>query len=184
MNLNLALSLESCTIANNLENKMYREEFESLAVQIAHETLEMYHELVRLRDENEKLREYRKLYMESLPAPRLQLRWAVAEQNAHRYQWACHYELVLPLGEYDIRREVYNEDGEITANVLELVVAMKPPTLRGSSGYPCEEKDGSRYFDPPFRDGAYAQWDAKVLGGLPIYVIAPDGEVFEQPNAK
>lgn len=49
-------------------NKMYRDEVEPLAVQIARETLEMYHELVRLRDENEKLREYRKLYIELLNA--------------------------------------------------------------------------------------------------------------------
>lgn len=118
-----------------------------------------------------------------LPAPRIQLRWAEAEQNNRGYEWACHYELVLPLSKYDIRREVYDEDGELTGEVSELVAALKPPTLRGSSSTPCQARDGTRYYDAPFRDGAHAGWDAKVLGGLPVYVIAPDGEAFEQPNA-
>lgn len=119
-----------------------------------------------------------------LPAPRLQLRWAEAEPNERGFQWACHYELVLPLGEHDIRREVYDEYGEQTGEVSELVAALKPPTLRDGGGYPCEAQDGTRYFDPPFRDGAHAQWDAAVLGGLPIYVIAPDGEAFKRPNSR
>lgn len=119
-----------------------------------------------------------------LPAPRLQLRWAEAAPNERGYQWACHYELVLPLGEHDIRRDVYDDDGEMTGKVSELVAALKPPTLRGGSGYPCEAQDGTRYFDPPFRDGVHAQWDADVLGKLPVYVIAPDGEAFERPNEK
>lgn len=29
--------------------------------------------------------------------------------------------------------------------------------------------------DTPFRDGAHARWDGKQFGGLPIYVISPDG---------
>lgn len=119
---------------------------------------------------------------ETLPAPRLQLRWAEAEPNELGRQWACHYELVLPLGKHDIRREVYNEDGEMTGKVSELVAPLKPPTLRGSSSTPCEAKDGTRYYDAPYRDGAHAQWDAKALGGLPIYVIGPDGKAFERPN--
>lgn len=47
---------------------MYRDDFEPLAVKVARETLEMHHELVRLRDENKKLREYYKRYLELLNA--------------------------------------------------------------------------------------------------------------------
>jgi hypothetical protein len=114
-----------------------------------------------------------------LPAPRLQLRWE-ANKGGPAYQWQCHYELVLPLDKYDIRREVYNDDGEEIGEVDELVVALKPPSLRGSSCTPCKAQDGTPYYDPPYRDGAHAGWDAKVLGNPPIYVIAPDGMAFKR----
>jgi len=114
----------------------------------------------------------------ALPAPRLQLRWTKAEPNDRRYEWACHYELVIPLGEYDIRRESYDDDGNCTKGPREAVIPMKPPSLRGSSQTPCQAQDGTRYYDPPFRDGAHAHWDAAVLGNPPIYVIAPDGTAF------
>lgn len=114
--------------------------------------------------------------MTELPAPRLQLRWAEAEPSS-RYPWACHYELVLPLGEHDIRRESYDDDGKCTVGPCEAVIPMKPPTLRGGNA-PCENPDGTLYCDTPFRDGAHANWDAKVLGNPPIYVIAPDGTAF------
>lgn len=119
-----------------------------------------------------------------LPAPRLQLRWDKAEQNERHYEWACHYELVLPLGEYDIRREIYDSDGVQIGELSELVIAIKPPTLRGGGGCPCQTKNGERYSDPPFRDGAHAIWDSKVLNEIPIYVIAPDGEAFEHKSSQ
>lgn len=105
-----------------------------------------------------------------LPAPRLQLRWAEAEAES-RHHWQCHYELVLPLREHDIRREVLNDLGMPTGEVSELVVPMKPPTMRTGGGEPCRAQDGSSYFDAPYRDGAHAGWDADALGGLPVYVI-------------
>lgn len=113
-----------------------------------------------------------------LPAPRLQLRWALAEPNNRQYKWACHYELVIPLDEYDIRREEYDDEGNCTKGPRESVIAMKPPTLRGGGGTPCTAQDGTRYYDAPYRDGAHAQWDAKSIGDPPIYVIAPDGKAF------
>lgn len=122
--------------------------------------------------------------IEKLPAPRLQLRWVESTQDS-RYEWECHYELVLPLGEHDIRREVYDDDGEEVGKVDELVVAMKPPTIRGSTAIPCTDQfTGERYADAPFRDGAHASWDAKLLGNLPAYVIAPDGMAFKKGAGK
>jgi hypothetical protein len=121
--------------------------------------------------------------------PRLQLRWedGLAERDIFFGKgepvWLCHYELVLPLREHDCRREVW-KDGEEVGSVEELVVAMKSPTLRGKNGTtPCigSHDSGKLYFDSPFRDGAHAKWDAPLLGGLPIYCVAPDGRFVEQP---
>ncbi len=112
-----------------------------------------------------------------LPAPRLQLRWA-QHTGQHRYEWECHYELVLPLRGTDIRRDVW-KDGEEVGEVEELAVPIKEPTLRGSNGTPCTAQDGTRYCDTPYRDGAHARWDAEVLGNPPIFCIAPDGAAFK-----
>lgn len=38
------------------------------------------------------------------------------------------------------------------------------------------------YYDEPYRDGAHAKWDAKALGGLPVWVIALDGTPLEKPS--
>ncbi|OUM00529.1 hypothetical protein [Variovorax sp. JS1663] len=116
-----------------------------------------------------------------LPAPRLQLRWE-ANPDQGIYSWLCHYELVLPLDEHDIRREVYDDEGEMTGKVDEMVIAIKPPTKRGGGGVPCASMEGERYFDPPFRDGVHANWDAKHLGNPPIFAIAPDGTAFTKPE--
>jgi hypothetical protein len=113
----------------------------------------------------------KKIKRAALPAPRMQLRWARSTNS--EYQWQCHYELVLPLGVHDVRREA-DEGKQIT----ELVVPMKEPTMRNSSATPCTALSGERHCDAPFRDGAHAQWDAKLLGGLPVYVIAPDSTSF------
>ena len=115
---------------------------------------------------------------DALPVPRLQLRW-VPSTRKREYQWECHYELVMPLREHDIRRE--DEDGRDVRS--EFVVAMKEPQLRGSTGVPCQAPDGTRYCDTPFRDGAHAHWDAEVLGNLPVYVIAPDGKAFKDERS-
>lgn len=115
----------------------------------------------------------------TLPAPRLQLRWSPSAIKPE-YKWLCHYELVLPLQKGDIRRDVYDDDGELIGEISELAIPINPPTMRESTRAPCTALDGSRYYDDPYRDGAHAQLDAKVLGGLPIFVIAPDGMTFER----
>ena len=115
---------------------------------------------------------------EKLPTPRLQLRWAPSTIK-HEYKWECHYELVILLGEYDIRREVYRNGNPLKKKLpRELAIPMKGPSLRGSSETPCTAMNGTRYADTPFRDGAHAKWDAIQIGCPPIFVIAPDGEAF------
>lgn len=112
-----------------------------------------------------------------LPAPRLQLRW----EKVSEYDYHCHYELVIKLGEFDIRREVYDADGnELKKLPLEYAIAMKEPTTRNCSAAsePCGVKP-FRYADTPYRDGAHAKWDSVQLGGLPIFVIATNGEAFK-----
>jgi hypothetical protein len=113
-----------------------------------------------------------------LPMPRLQLRWKASTINPE-YKWECHYELVLPIGKYDIRRENYDDEGNVTKGPCEVVIPMKPPSLRDGNHVPCTSvSQGKRYCDTPSRDGAHASWDSETLGGLPIYVIAPDGMAF------
>lgn len=116
-----------------------------------------------------------------LPAPRLQLRWEpFSDETGRGYNWQCHYELVLPLDKYDVRAEQEGPRGGQRPPLKELVIPIKPPSVRGSTGVPCTAPGGTRYYDAPFRDGAHAKWDAKVLGNPPIYVIAPDGRAFIQ----
>lgn len=101
-----------------------------------------------------------------LPTPRMQLRWKESKDTG--YQWECHYELVILLDEYDVRREVYKNGRELKRKLpRELVIPMKTPSLRNSSNPhpPCTAMDGTRYADTPFRDGAHAKWDAIQLGG-------------------
>ncbi|WP_176079363.1 hypothetical protein [Paraburkholderia tropica] len=88
----------------------------------------------------------------------------------------------MPLGEFDIRREQYDDEGNETGKISELAVPMKQPSLRGSSGTPCTRGDGVRFYDDPFRDGAHAKWDSKLIGNLPIFVIAPDGMAFAESD--
>ncbi len=119
-----------------------------------------------------------KIIKGKLPAPRLQLRW-VQHTDSPRWQWECHYELVLALDKYDIRAEVYKGDRLLKRRLRELVVPMKPPSVRGSNGTPCTAPDGTRYCDTPYRDGAHAKWDSRQVGDLPVFCIAPDGAAFE-----
>ena len=116
---------------------------------------------------------------EKLPTPRMQLRW---KESTHAgYQWECHYELVILLDKYDVRREVYKNGRELKRLLpREMTIPMKTPSLRNSSSPhpPCTAMDGTRYADTPSRDGAHAKWDAIQLGDPPIFVIAPDGKAF------
>ena len=108
-----------------------------------------------------------------LPAPRLQLRWALptkgerdwsfapGEPEADGYRrWVCHYELVLPLHKHDIRCE--RDDGP---DVAELVIPISK-TDRGSTRPPD---------DDPYRDGVHAGLDSAHLGNPPIYVLPYSG---------
>lgn len=105
-----------------------------------------------------------------------QFRW---EQEGE-FAFACHYELVIPLGENDIRREIW-EDGVQIGERDKLVIAMSEyPTRRTGGGIPCVEREtGYYYFDAPYRDGAHAKWDSATMGNIPIQVIAVDGTVIE-----
>jgi hypothetical protein len=88
---------------------------------------------------------------------------------------------VLPLNPGDIRAEREGSDGEPLPSLKELVIPMKPPSLRDGERVPCQF-DGGRFYDVPFRDGAHAYWDAKQLGDPPIFVIAPDGTSFSRSD--
>lgn len=119
----------------------------------------------------------------TLPAPRLQLRRAPSTDA--RWQWMCHYELVLPLDKFDIRAEQEGPRGGRRPKLKELVIPMKPPTCRGSAQVPCQAWPGGEpFYDPPYRDGAHAMWDAASLGNPPIYVIAPDGTPFKREESE
>lgn len=115
-----------------------------------------------------------------LPTPRMQLRWEVATEPDHH--WQCHYELVILLDKWDVRREVYKRGRKLKRKLpRELAIPMKTPSFRNSSSHypPCTSGDGKkRYADTPYRDGAHAKWDAIQLGDPPIFVIAPDGMAF------
>lgn len=115
-----------------------------------------------------------------LRKPFIQLRWARLEFETRNspYQWICYYELVIPLRRWDIRRENARGIPEKTS----LTVKISGPTKRGSDVEPCRLADGSLYWDPPWRDGVHAEWDAALLGDLEIVVIACDGTVIRKPK--
>lgn len=107
----------------------------------------------------------------------MQLRW---EPTQKPNIWICHYELVIMLSEYDIRRGVF--DGKKTKIMpREMVIAMGTPTKRDTTKLepPCTLAGGARFADVPFRDGAHAIRDADQLGGIPVFAVAPDGSVFD-----
>lgn len=97
---------------------------------------------------------------EGLPVPRLQLRWESAGDGM--WERVCHYELVFALQEHDCRN-----DAKTGFAVVQL------GRTRQGGGDPDWSEGLERR--TPFRDGAHAKWDAAQFGGLPVYVIAPDG---------
>lgn len=94
-----------------------------------------------------------------LCAPRLQLRW----EQLNDWSTVCHYELVLPLAEHDVR----NDPG-----TNHLVVQLGRTDVNGErrDWGTCDLANAA-----PFRDGVHADIDAAVFGGMPAYVIAPTG---------
>jgi hypothetical protein len=102
---------------------------------------------------------------EGLPAPRLQLRWA--QEECEGYDRVCYYEMVFSLREFDVRN-----DSKAGFAVIELGKSMQGG---GSEPWTRTPPRARR----PFRDGAHADWDSVVFGGLPIFVISPNGEAVE-----
>lgn len=95
-----------------------------------------------------------------LSVPRLQLRWEEASDGM--WERVCHYEMVFPLREHDCRND----------SKTNFAVVALGRTRQGGARPDWGLDLGWR---TPFRDGAHAQWDSAVFGGLPVYVIAPDG---------
>lgn len=106
---------------------------------------------------------------EGLPVPRLQLRWEHADDGM--YERVCHYELVFALQEYDCRNDAKTGFG----------VVQLGRTNQGGAEPKWGEELGRC---TPFRDGAHALWDAAHFGGLPVFVIAPDGQHAPMVNNK
>jgi hypothetical protein len=101
-----------------------------------------------------------------LPSPRLQFVWMFNPDEGMEY--ACRYELVFDLKEGDGRGKY----DELTECVVTLGV-----TRRGGA-CPWDNQIGLES-ETPFRDGAHARWDSATFGGLPVYVIAPDGRAVK-----
>ena len=105
-----------------------------------------------------------------LPVPRLQLRWATDDGDNQRI---CHYELILPLSEYDIRRE-RARDGDKASRYL--AVPLGCTRVSGGSGrdpVSIDNTTGNIQVDRPYRDGSHASWDAYALR-VPLFAVWND----------
>lgn len=102
-------------------------------------------------------------HLAALPSPRLQFRWGYNEWS-EGYEYACRYELVLPIREHDCRGEM--------GKPFEACITLSITTV-GGTGEPWKERAGGSL--APFRDGVHAKWDSELLGNLPVWVIGPDG---------
>ncbi len=91
-----------------------------------------------------------------LPLPRLQLTW----KQESGLKWNCSYDLLIPVDENDGRNK--NNTGCIKVNLGQTEVTGSSP-LR-------TEKDGKRYLNTPFRDGAHAVWDSSSLC-IPAFIV-------------
>lgn len=101
-----------------------------------------------------------------LPTPRLELRWRLVDKDdALGVKANCHYSLVLPLREHDIRRE--DEDG----NDVRSEQALEINVTESQGGF--WPKYRGDYIETPYRDGVHAIWDSEVLNGMPIYAVCP-----------
>lgn len=105
-----------------------------------------------------------------MPAPRLEMRWVDVEPKAEDgFDWTveCVYSLVLRLGEYDIRRERYDADGnelpKLDTKTIEIGRTRSTNYLK---------RWGQDKIDTPFRDHSHAKWDTEQLGNLPVYAVA------------
>lgn len=106
-----------------------------------------------------------------LPAPRLELRWdaddAPPPEGYPVGTRACRYLIVLPLGQWDIRRE--DEHCNQVRDTLEKELGC---TIR-SLGNPQLVWHDPNTVDTPYRDGRHAAWDSATLK-IPAYAVAGD----------
>jgi len=104
-----------------------------------------------------------------MPCPRFELEWTKDGKDWNKR--ICTYSLVIPLGEFDVRRE--DQDGN---NVRTEVKAELGKTSVRSSDYKAPIWDDGTV-QMPYRDGCHAIFDRKALGGhIPIVAIC--GDVF------
>lgn len=96
-----------------------------------------------------------------MPAPRFELRWHKTGDTWEKRE--CHYNIVLPLQEYDLRRE--NRDGDQVRDVM---------TIRFSTtkvnGDPFPFDPNGCHIEKPYRDYAHAKWDSESLK-VPVYAV-------------
>lgn len=91
----------------------------------------------------------------SIPSPRLEFLWEKQDDG----RFTCRYSLVIPLRDYDIRREDENGDyfrSEISIPISTTMVDTNNPL------FPIQ-RDG--IIDTPYRDTTHARWDKEALGG-------------------
>jgi len=111
------------------------------------------------------------LTKDKLPAPRLELVWVQKDYPEDpMFNWECSYNIVMPLGEHDIRREREGlpDRDELVVNLSKTRVGLHRET---GPVYP-------DHIDTPFRDGAHASWDSVNMRGLGVYAVCGD-KAFE-----
>lgn len=113
-----------------------------------------------------------------LPCPRLELRWDVEDapppDGYPTGTKACRYLLVVPLGQWDIRRE--DEDGNQVRETSETELGC---TVRGG-GNPQMVWPESNSIDTPYRAHSHARWDSHLLK-IPAYATAGGYAMFIEP---
>ncbi|WP_027238251.1 hypothetical protein [Leisingera caerulea] len=111
------------------------------------------------------------------PLPRLELRWREAtDDERERMDFAthaCDYGLSLPVDKTDVRSNIWHEDKNEEIGVLTEIFYPFSTTLTSHPGEPGRG---------PIRDACHATWDAKKLGGLPVFVRTIDGELSPLTN--
>jgi hypothetical protein len=116
-----------------------------------------------------------------LPLPRLELRWdaddAPPPDGYPAGARACRYLIVLPLDQWDIRRE--DENCEQVRSTFE--TEMRCTVRSGGGNQPLVWLE-SNSVDTPYRDRAHIVWDSHVLN-LPAYVTAGEHAMFLDPVA-
>lgn len=105
--------------------------------------------------------------MKIMPCPRLEFEWIMTGKDWGKRD--CVYSLVIPLTEFDIRRE--DENGVKVRSEWKVEIG-RTNVIGGRRDHPPIWDDGT--IDTPFRDGAHAKFDSEVLGGLPIVAVCGD----------